>query len=707
MGAMSKGDQRRRPREFLNPVTLLLAALLILVGCMPFAAAVTLYSLHSHAEVHKAKESAAKIATLLLHSFERSIEPIDALMQNFANSFDANWTPQQAYDALKEVKLPTSIIQLAVVDKKGMLIASNLASPKGAPLDLADREHIRVHIEKNSAHGDMFISKPVLGRVSNTWTIQLTRPLDDGHGGFGGVVVVSYAISDFIEFFNQLRLEENMLIALIGNDGITRARAAKKTSFGDDISGSPAFKRIMQANEASYEFKSTLDGVERIGEMIRSQHYPIAVVVAYSLEFVQQQTRDFRAAIWGTALGLAVALLILVLLGNRYMSMQKRLNSRELEAQARQREADVLGAISRVPGISVLHVDEDGPSEVSAAPASAMATVVRKYASSGRFRTLASGLKAPVMRNEHFTDSSRDWELEMVVAPIKTLTTERSTSDRKEVVVFAVDQTRRRMEENKLYQMSKLASLGEVATGLAHEINQPLGVIRLAAGNALTAMKRGATLDYVTAKLERIIQQTERMSRIIDHMRIFGRKSDDELQPCNPADAVAGALQVVGAQIRLDNIHLETHIAPGVPDVLCRQDQLEQVLINLLQNARDALLEKASSGEGPRAQITIAVARATPERVDGRVLIEVSDTAGGIPPAIMERIFQPFFTTKPPGKGTGLGLSVSFGIIRNHGGDLTVRNGPLGATFTISLPIRTEETARDIPTPAAKSDVEG
>lgn len=686
-------------RGFLNPVTLLLAALLILVGCLPFAAAVTLYSLHSQTEVHRATDSAAKMAKLLLHSFERSIEPIDALLQNFANTFDANWTPLQAYEALKEVKLPTSIVQLAVVDKDGILIASNLAEPSGKPVDLKDREHIRVHMQRNSAYGELFISKPVLGRVSNLWTVQLTRPLNDGNGGFGGVVVASYAISDFIEYFKQLRLEDNMLIALVGDDGIIRARAAKETSFGEDVSNSPAFRSIMGAKETIYEFTSRIDGVERIGAVIHSQRYPISVVVAYSTDFVQQQTRDFRTAIWGTAVGLAAALLILVLLANRYMSMQKRLNARELEAQARQREADVLGAISRVPGISVLHVDETGPSEVSAVPTTALATAVRKFAGSGRFRTLVAGLRAPLMRNEHLNDGTRDWELEMVVAPIKTLTTERTSPDKREVVVFAVDQTRRRMEENKLYQMSKLASLGEVATGLAHEINQPLGVIRLAASNALTAMKQGVKLDYVTAKLDRIILQTERMSRIIDHMRIFGRKSDDALQPCSPADAVAGALQVVGAQIRLDNIRMETHIAPDAPKVLCRQDQLEQVLINLLQNARDALLDSSAGREpGALLQITINVSWDLEPATAKEVRIEVSDTAGGIPAAILERVFQPFFTTKPPGKGTGLGLSVSFGIIRNHGGNLSVRNGPDGAIFTITLPTLAGRPADSPPT---------
>lgn len=676
-----------------HPVTLMLAALLILVGCLPFAAAVTLYTLHSRAELSEAEVNASKTATLLLRSFEQSIQPIDSLLLNFADSYHPSWTPQQTYDVLKGYNLPPTIVQMAVIDTNGQMIASNLAPPDGRALDLSDREHFRVHKARNAAQGELFISKPVLGRVSKTWTVQLTRPLDDGHGHFGGVVVASYAISDFIDFYKKLRVEDNMLIALIGFDGVIRARAGAQTSFGDDVSKSPTFGRILTMKEGPIEFTSALDGIARVGYVVRSDRYPILVIVAYSLDFVREQTEDFRTAIWGTAVGLAVALFTLVLLARRYLNMQNRLHTRDLEAQARQREADVLGAISRVPGISVMQVNDEGPSDVGGSGSGPLTTALRTYLKSGRFRALSAGLKAPIVCSEHLASGGQNLEVEMVVAPLQTIETQdrsdRSSPAKKEVVVFALDQTPRRMEEDQLYQMSKLASLGEVATGLAHEINQPLGVIRLAATNALTGMKKGLPAEHLSGKLQRIIQQTERMSRIIDHMRIFGRKSDERLQPSVPTDAVEGALQVVGAHFRLDNIELRTRFEPGLPEVMCRQDQLEQVIINLLQNARDALVEhRPESGEEGRRRIRIDVA--SDEMANGApaVRIEVADNAGGIPEGIIERVFQPFFTTKPPGKGTGLGLSVSFGIIRDHGGSLSVRNGADGAIFTICLPAK-------------------
>lgn len=673
-------------RRLLDPVVVMLGSLVLLVGVIPFTAALVLYQLHAKAQLEAAETSANRTATLLLRSFEQAIEPIDALLLNFANGYDANASPQQVYEALKGFSLPAAVVQLSVVDRNGVLVASNL-SPPGERMDLSDREHIRVQMGKDPAEAELFISKPVLGRVSKKWTLQLTRPLGDADDHYAGVIVASYAISDFIDFYKQLRIEDQMLISLIGRDGIVRARATSETSFGADISKSPAFLEALRKGGSVYFQRTPGDGVERVGYTVASEKYPILVTVAYSLAYVQQQSSEFRAAIWSTALGLSIALLIVVLLGARYLALQKRLEAKEVQARARQREANVLDAISRVPGVAVMHVTKDGASTVGTASGEPLGTVMRDYLGSKRFRIFAAGLGGPRLRNEHLSDGASELEVEMVVAPLVGMEKGASGPGR-EVVVFAVDQTQRRMEENKLYQMSKLASLGEVATGLAHEINQPLGVIRLAAANAISGMKRGLPPDHLASKLERILQQTVRMSRIIDHMRIFGRKSDEHLQPSHATDAVEGALQVVGAHFRLDNIEVATRAEADLPEVLCRQDQLEQVIINLLQNARDAINERrARLEEDVPGRICVTVAREHLPSAPETVRIEVEDNGGGIPQDAIGRLFQPFFTTKPPGKGTGLGLSVSFGIIRDHGGSLAVRNGPEGAIFTIQLPV--------------------
>lgn len=691
MAARMKGPEALGDglRGLVNPVTLMLVGLVVLVGVIPFVAALALYQMHDRAERDEAVADARRTATLLLRSFEQSIAPVDLLLLNIASTYDASASPVQVHTMLRSFNLPPAVLQVTITDKAGMLIASSLPTDGMEQKDLSGREYMRAYLGREAVHAGLSIGKPVLGLLSKKWGIPLARPLVDAEGRFAGVAVASYAISDFIDFYKQLRTEDDMLIALVGRDGIVRARAARATSFGEDVSASRAFRQTIANGAVVYDEVSVFDGVARVGYAVASTKYPILVTVAHSLAAVEQRSKEFRAAIWSTAIGLSVALFIVALLAGRYLKLQKKLKANEVQALARQREANVLEAISRVPGVAVMHVTEAGASEVGTAADPTLSPLVRRYLASGRFRNLVRGLKEPQLRDEHLSDGTSELEVEMVVAPLQDIDRAASPGQGGDMVVFAVDRTQRRIEENKLYQMSKLASLGEVATGLAHEINQPLGVIRLAASNALTGLKVGLPPDHLAGKLDRIIQQTVRMSRIIDHMRIFGRKSEEQLQPSQPTQAVEGALQVVGAHFRLDEIEVNTMSEPHLPDVLCRQDQLEQVIINLLQNARDAINERrAALGEHFAGRIAVRVAGEARIGAPEQVLIEVADNGGGIAEEVVERIFQPFFTTKPPGKGTGLGLSVSFGIIRDHGGSLSVRNGSEGAIFSIRLPAR-------------------
>ncbi len=187
----------------------------------------------------------------------------------------------------------------------------------------------------------------------------------------------------------------------------------------------------------------------------------------------------------------------------------------------------------------------------------------------------------------------------------------------------------------------------------------------------------------------RIASQTERAAAIIDHMRMFGRKADEEPYQLDPCDAVKGALDMMGEQLRLAEIEVVTDLSGACRPVLGHRVQIEQVILNLLTNARDAVI-----ANGNKKKITLAV----DDGGDDGVRITVSDTGGGIPPKVIKRIFEPFFTTKEMGEGTGLGLSVSFGIIRDMGGTIEAMNADGGARFCITLPV-SDETAL-VPAPA-------
>ncbi|WP_432218472.1 ATP-binding protein [Pseudomonas kribbensis] len=256
-----------------------------------------------------------------------------------------------------------------------------------------------------------------------------------------------------------------------------------------------------------------------------------------------------------------------------------------------------------------------------------------------------------------------------------------------EVQAVGRDNTEVRRSQQQLTQSAKMATLGEMATGLAHEINQPLNVMRMAIVNVQKRLSNGdVQIDYLTDKLNRIDAQVQRAAKVVDHMRVFGRRSEIEQQLFNPASAIEGTLSLLAEGMRGKGVDLRISETPFEVQVRGYVDQLEQVLINLMVNARDALLSKRESESGFKPWISIYA-----ERDEEKVRLWVEDNGGGIDPRLLERIFEPFFTTKPVGVGTGLGLSVSYGIIENMGGHLSVRNSADGARFCIELPIAPDD----------------
>lgn len=250
--------------------------------------------------------------------------------------------------------------------------------------------------------------------------------------------------------------------------------------------------------------------------------------------------------------------------------------------------------------------------------------------------------------------------------------------------------------EKQLIQSSKLASLGEMATGTAHEIKQPLNIIRMTTDTLIEMLAEGEALtpNFLKTKLERITSQIERATNIIDRMRIFGRNPAEYATEVSPQDAVMGAVSHLSEQLRLDEIELELDIPETCRHVMGDLVKIEQVILNLLINAHDAIMDKAeriTAGEGPK-RITLTMEDDPAANV---IKVIVKDTGGGIPQDALPKLFDPFFTTKEIGKGTGIGLSISYSIVAEMGGAITVMNADGGAVFTVTLPVADEEPDQD------------
>jgi len=248
------------------------------------------------------------------------------------------------------------------------------------------------------------------------------------------------------------------------------------------------------------------------------------------------------------------------------------------------------------------------------------------------------------------------------------------------IVIHARDVTAKTRMEEQLFQSAKLSAIGEMAAGVAHELNSPLTAI---IGNSGLILKKTSRDNKYHKLLADIKTCGQRSKRIIQNLLTFSRQDSYTFEPVSINDVIAGSLSLVSYQIEKNNIQISTKLAPKLPLLMGNKQQLEQVVINFLLNARDALVSIDNGSievstdleEDPESGVPVIAAR-------------VADNGQGIPQNIIKQIFHPFFTTKEKTCGTGLGLSVSLGIAQTHGGKIKVSSEVgRGSTFTLLIPL--------------------
>lgn len=239
-------------------------------------------------------------------------------------------------------------------------------------------------------------------------------------------------------------------------------------------------------------------------------------------------------------------------------------------------------------------------------------------------------------------------------------------------VITAKDVTEDRLIQKRVMLTSKLAALGEMAAGIAHEVNNPLQVMM-----ANIELLEDSVSEKGHKRIDNLKDGIHRIKSIVRDLLIFAREQTTELDDVDINSVITKVADILGNQLRVANVKLELDLDRRTLIGRCNRNLIQQVMINLLQNARDAI---EGSGKGSKVAIRSVLLPG------GIIVIEVADDGPGIPEEIADRIFDPFFTTKDVGKGTGLGLSVSRRIIESMGGNISVSSSPIsGTTFTISL----------------------
>ncbi|QGY41994.1 PAS domain S-box protein [Pseudodesulfovibrio cashew] len=278
----------------------------------------------------------------------------------------------------------------------------------------------------------------------------------------------------------------------------------------------------------------------------------------------------------------------------------------------------------------------------------------------------------------HYKKGNEPFFVNMHACPI-------SYRGRHAIIVAVTDITEMIEKDAQLIQAGKMKSLGEMSAGVAHEINQPLNAIKM--GSEYLAMMQEQDLavskeDFLQVVAE-ISAQVDRAAEIIDTLRSFGRKSDliEELVDIN--QPVRAVLSMVRRQFELDNIRFELDLTEGLPKVSAHSNRLQQVIFNLVTNARDAINDCSSPMDAVcDRRITIRTGKS-----EGKIYTEIEDTGAGIREEDQHKIFEPFFTTKEAGQGMGLGLAITYGIVKDYGGDIRINSdNKKGTVFRMQFP---------------------
>ncbi len=577
----------------------------------------------------------------------------------------------------------------SIFDEQGYLLSSSTDWPAPS-IHIGQRETFLAQVGPNSP--PVSISRAVPDLNGKRWTFYLSRKINSKTGELLGVAVVGIDSDYFANQFRLISLGQDSSVSLFRLDGALLATTLQMPDLmGRAYEDALPVRMIRdgrsgtaQITHESKWWAAPSDPERRIVSARQVEGFPALISVTIGDKTFLGQWREHLYFIITLALLLsAVAVLV--------TAQILRLSARSEAAARLAAERRLLAALIDTPAALCAVLDRQG--RVIYCNDRFRQVVARDNEPGDILRDEAVRGAAPILAFAAGNDA-RGIEVDLQVARPSEAThylhfslSHRSLPEIGDcTILMGHDETLRHQARQAIAQTAKLVTLGEMTTGMAHELSQPLNVIKMAAQNALSEvapaeprpagfrppMDEAELRPFVAAKLGRIMAQVDRAASVIARMRVFGRTPEGEPAVFDVREACRGALTLVGQRLGEQPLRVRSH-----------QNLLEQALVNLLVNARDALQQSMRVDK----TITLSTSRGD----NGHVLVTVADNGPGVPTEIRERIFEPFFTSKPTGQGTGLGLSLSFGIVREAGGTLSLLPGEDGAAFQIDLP----EAARD------------
>lgn len=575
----------------------------------------------------------------------------------------------------------TSITFIGVTNERGDVIES---LQEFAPTNVIDREFFKTHQQADTRK--LLISGPVLGRVSGRWAITLTRRINKPDGSFGGIAAISIEPRYLTQLFESTSLGPADIISLVLTSGVTLARRRGDTiSFGEDISGSQLMDHQRASRVGDYTGPGGLDGQTRLFAYRTMHDYPVIATVGTLESDALAGVRSRRRAYYGVATLLTVLVGTGCIVGILLLARNERA-SHTLSEQAslldKAQDAILVTDLER----RLTYWNKSAERLFGWTSAEALGKVVTDlFYPNGAAPEVIDAYDAVMARSEWTGDLQPHTKAGRPVAIESRWTLVRDVAGQpRSILSINTDVTDRRQLEQQFYRAQRLESIGTLAGGIAHDLNNILAPIMLG-----TSMLRDRLPDDDSREiLETVSNSAQRGAAMVAQVLSFARGQEGKRTEIRPADLIGDVVRIARDTLP-KHIEIVTRVAQDLPAVLGDPTQCHQVLLNLCVNARDAM---PNGGQLTVSADTeqVPVHRDLPGDLAGGhyVVFHVEDTGTGIPPQLLDKIFDPFFTTKEAGKGTGLGLSTSLTIVRSHGGHIRVSSAlNAGTRFDVYLPV--------------------
>jgi PAS domain S-box-containing protein len=575
----------------------------------------------------------------------------------------------------------SSITFIGVIDERGDVVESLQAF---VPTNIIDREFFRTHWQEDTQK--LLISEPVLGRVSGRWAITLTRRLNRPDGSFGGIVAISIEPRYLTELFENTQLGPLDLMSLVLTNGITLARRkGEDLTFGTDVSRSQLLMEQRQRSHGTYIGPGGVDGMTRVFAYRTMRDYPVIATVGTLESDAFAAVHSRRRVYRGAAALFSVVVLIGLVVGVQLLARNERASQRLREqASLLDKAQDAILVTDLQRRLTFWNKSAERLYGWTAAEVMGKAVTELFYPGEDA-RDLQQAFGDVLERGEWTGELQPQTKngRRLVIESRWTLVRD-AAGQPSSILSINTDVTDRRQLEQQFYRAQRLESIGTLAGGIAHDLNNVLAPIIMGVGLLKDQVRDEDSREIMST----ISASAQRGAAMVSQVLSFARGQEGRRAEIHAADLIADVVRIARDTLP-KNIEIVTEVDAAVPAIVGDPTQCHQVLLNLCVNARDAMPNGGRLRIAARSSSSAPPGDALPADLKhgAYVVIRVEDTGIGMPPHVLDKIFDPFFTTKEAGKGTGLGLSTSLTIVRNHGGHIAVSSAPnRGSRFDVYLP---------------------